>query len=236
MMEFAQVAVAVLSLLSVAQSAPVTDCETLTQTIDIKKDQLQGRWTIRAEASDAPSAKTMMYLFVQSVWLNVTNNSTTDTITIFQNQKMLSSCFTFRTTKTLKNNTLTMEQPLPATDVLLRTSCPDCLVWYSKVSVGNSRFTSLDLLSRRGRVSAAEMEEFKKQASCLNLPSPSIMDPEEEYCPDPSESQDIIDLTDHIQSMSVDETKEWEEFLNSGTGLKMLIDMISKPFFAAGKD
>lgn len=47
----------------------------------------------------------------------------------------------------------------------------------------------LYLLSRRRRLEQKEMEEFKAQVNCLQLPSPAVMDPSEELCPERQEQQ-----------------------------------------------
>ncbi|KAK9540048.1 hypothetical protein VZT92_002520 [Zoarces viviparus] len=56
--------------------------------------------------------------------------------------------------------------------------------------VKSSRRQSLELnlLSRRREVDQKELEEFKAQLKCYGLPTPVVMDPTKELCPEQPES------------------------------------------------
>ena len=60
-----------------------------------------------------------------------------------------------------------------------------------KWAVKSSKRVSLDLylLSKRREVEQNEMEEFRAQLECYQLPSPAVMDPTKELCPEQPESQ-----------------------------------------------
>ncbi|XP_069024353.1 uncharacterized protein [Embiotoca jacksoni] len=233
MMEFVHVAVAVFSLLSVGHSAPVTSCESLTQPLQIQgRDQLLGKWIFIAESTDIPGGKVLTKMFVDSSWLNNTAADDSDGINSFQIQKMFGLCISLSYNLTIKNNALTTFQPFNGSATMLNTRCPDCVVFYSTNTIGRSTFRSLQILSRRSKVSAAELEEFKKQVECLNLTSPAILEPEKGFCPDPTLSQEIktIDFTDHLKKLGSDDWNLIEKIFRSDGGIKTLINMISSAF------
>ncbi|KAL3996372.1 neural Wiskott-Aldrich syndrome protein [Sarotherodon galilaeus] len=187
MMEFVHVAVAVLGLLSLGHSAPVTSCENLIQPREIHGNQLVGKWTQIAVSLAIPGfnmlTKTVEKV-VETAWMNITAANEANTFDILYVQKTRDMCFTLKANMTLVNNSMVHNYQYPT--VLLNTGCPDCLVMYSNNTIGRTTFKALHLLSRRVKVSAAELEEFTKQTECLNLESPAILDSEKGFCPDPA--------------------------------------------------
>ncbi|XP_030596505.1 uncharacterized protein LOC115787874 [Archocentrus centrarchus] len=228
MMEFLHVAVAVFSLLSLGRSVPVTSCENLIQSREIHGNQLLGKWTLIGESTNMTEAKMLTKMFVDSAWVNVTAADRTDTFNSLHSQKMLGICFAVKISMTLANNTLTVESPYQASSVLLNTGCPDCLVIYSNTSYGSLTFKGLQLLSRRVKVSAAELAEFRKQAECLNLPSPAILDSEKGFCPDPALTPETmtIDLTSSLGSLNSGDFSQIEKLFRDNDGIKTLSDSI----------
>lgn len=71
----------------------------------------------------------------------------------------------------------------------LYTSCPDCVVMRWIVESKKRRSLDLYLLSTRRHVMQKELEEFKAQLRCYNLPAPVVMDPTKELCPEQPQSQ-----------------------------------------------
>ncbi|MEQ2167370.1 hypothetical protein GOODEAATRI_003532 [Goodea atripinnis] len=230
MMECVHVAVAVFSLLSLGQSAPATNCESLIQPIQINgRDQLLGRWTFIAESTDIPGSRVLSKMFMGNSWLSSTAATQENVITTSQNQKMFGLCFSLTYNMTLENNALVLVIPYPSTAFLLNTGCPDCMVVFTNYTIGRSLYKGLQLLSRRPKVSAAELEEYKKQVECLNLPAAAILDPENGFCPDPALSKDTksIDLTSSFNSMGSDDMNLLDKILKSGNGVKLLNEMLS---------
>ncbi|XP_008274205.1 uncharacterized protein LOC103353161 [Stegastes partitus] len=228
-MELVHVAVVVLSLLSAGQSSPVTSCESLTQPLDFQgRDQLLGRWTYLGESTDMLGTRALTKMFMETSWLNFTAGDNSDTINTFQSQKMLGLCFSVSYKHTLKNNTLSMVQPYSGSGILLNTGCPDCLVLYSNYTIGQSSYKVLQLLSKRAKVSAAELEEFKKQAECLSLSSPVFLDSEKGFCSDESVSQQkTIDLSDTMNNITSDQLSQLDKILRSQGGVKTLMEMLT---------
>ncbi|XP_051241617.1 uncharacterized protein LOC127355148 [Dicentrarchus labrax] len=230
MMVFIHVAVAVLCLLTGGHSAPVTSCEDLIRPIEIQgRDQLLGKWTLVSESTTVPGSKMLTKMLVESAWVKVTVADESDALSVFQAQKMFGRCFTLTSKMTLKNSTLSMVRPVTATQVLLNTGCPDCLVVYSNYTIGESIYSGLQFTSRRRKVSAAELEEFKKQVDCLNLPSPAILDPEKGFCPDesPSQETEATDLTNVMNEMGSDTFSLLERLFNSTDAVNAIFRMIS---------
>ncbi|XP_023127984.1 uncharacterized protein LOC111569820 [Amphiprion ocellaris] len=225
-MGLVHVALVVLSLLSAGQSAPVTSCESLLQPLEIQgRDQLLGRWTYIAESTDIPGARTLTKMLIETTWLNITAGDNNDTINIVQNQKTMGLCLSVSSKLTLKNNTISREQPYPGSAILLNTGCPDCLVFYANYTIGQSTYKGVQLLSRRPKLSDTEMEEVTKQMMCLNLPKPVVLDPEKGFC---SESQGrTFDLTDTINSMGSDQFSKLDKIFQSEGGVQTLMEMIT---------
>lgn len=59
--------------------------------------------------------------------------------------------------------------------VFIRTSCGDCMQMLMNVESGKR----IHLLYSRRR----QLEEFRRQAECLKMPPPHVMDPTKELCP-----------------------------------------------------
>ncbi|XP_073323918.1 uncharacterized protein [Pagrus major] len=228
MMGFVHVAVAVLSLLSVGQSAPVNNCESLTKLIEIQSDQLLGKWMVLAESTNIPGSKKLTKMFVESSWVKITASNESGVMDVFQSQKMFDTCFTISATMKLENGTLSMEKPAKASEVLLKTSCPDCLVISANYTMGQNTFGALQLLSKRAKVTAAELEEFAKQVECTGLPPPAFLDPEKGVCPDDSSSQETetTDLTDVMTDIP-EVFDQLQKLINTEGGMNELINIIS---------
>ncbi|XP_075320471.1 uncharacterized protein LOC142379214 [Odontesthes bonariensis] len=62
------------------------------------------------------------------------------------------------------------------------TSCHDCILLNFDVESGKRRH--FYLYSRRRQLEQEEMEEFRAQVECLNLPPPAVMDPTKKLCPE----------------------------------------------------
>ncbi|XP_060944719.1 uncharacterized protein LOC133021762 [Limanda limanda] len=228
MMEVVYVAVAALSLLSVGQSAPVTSCGTLIQPVVIQgRDQLLGKWIYIAESTTVPGSRLLTNLFGESAWAKNKAANESDAIDHYHVQKSFGRCYSVRSNLTLQNSTLYMEHPYSAAGTLLNTGCDDCLVLYSRMTLGKTVFSGLQLLSKRRGVSVAEKQEFLKQVECLNLPQPAFLDPEKGLCPDDSLSpeSETTDLTSDMNDMMSTFSSRLGDLTS---GLDTLIKLISK--------
>ncbi|XP_040891418.1 uncharacterized protein LOC121180251 isoform X2 [Toxotes jaculatrix] len=125
---------------------------------------------------------------------------------------------------TLENNALqpsiineTSEHPPPPEGVfklspinLLKTGCRDCLLLRRAQHLG----LGLVLLSKRRTVTDAELEEFKKQGECLDLPWTFSPNPEGGLCPEPPpEETDVMHFL--VNGQRSDFLKVIETIVNS---------------------
>ncbi|XP_077379557.1 uncharacterized protein LOC144020202 [Festucalex cinctus] len=219
------------ALLPAGLSAPVTDCDALTQQLQIQtRDQFLGVWTYLAESTNMPGSKVLTKMLVDNVWGKNYPANESDSFFVFQVQKMLGRCFSVTSKVTLVNDTLRTERPIAATEVLLTTSCPDCLILLSNYSFGESTYRGVQFLTRRPKVTSAEMEEFKRQVACLNLPSPVMFDSDKGLCSDESASKDAktTDLTSIIDASNTEYMIRLDKMLNSRSGIQMVMDLVGK--------
>ncbi|XP_043970812.1 uncharacterized protein LOC122829943 [Gambusia affinis] len=228
MMESLHVAVAVFSLLSLGQTAPTTNCDSLTQQIQISgRDQLLGRWNYIAESSDIRGSKELLEISRGTVWLNYVAANEENIMIGSMHLKTFGQCFSMTFNSTLESNTLTFDYPYSSTGFHLKTGCPDCRVVYSNITFGRSSYRAVQLLSRRMKVSAAELEEYKKQVECLNLPEAAILDPEQGFCPDPSVSKDSKSF-DMTSFMGTSNMSMIDEIFQSGAAVKTFSEVFSQ--------
>uniref|UniRef100_A0A8C2XPI0 Apolipoprotein M n=1 Tax=Cyclopterus lumpus TaxID=8103 RepID=A0A8C2XPI0_CYCLU len=62
----------------------------------------------------------------------------------------------------------------------LQKSCPDCMV--IRFDSKSNELKHFYLFNRQKEVEKKEMEEFKAQVECLNMPPPVVMDPTKDFC------------------------------------------------------
>nr|XP_057921428.1 uncharacterized protein LOC131123224 [Doryrhamphus excisus] len=216
-------------LLAAGQSAPLADCDTLTQQLPIQgRDQFLGRWTYAAESINIPGSKLLTKMFVDTVWGDISPAIESDSLSVRQVQKMFGSCYSVTSKMTLANNALTMVHPLNGSEVLLTTSCSDCMVVLSNYTIGESTYNGVQLMTRRPKVTTAEMDEFKRQVDCLNLPPPAVLDSEKGFCPEGSKDTETIDLTDIMADSNSNYMKLFNKLLGSETGVKTLLGLITQ--------
>ncbi|XP_037103423.1 uncharacterized protein LOC119120543 [Syngnathus acus] len=181
-------------LLLAGLSAPLTDCDTLTQQVQIQsREQFFGTWTFGAESSDIKGTHDLGKIFVRKLWGRVYPSNQSDHFYAFQVFRMTDTyCYSITSKLTLVNNTVHMEHPLSATEVLLKTSCPDCILFLSNTTIGEHTYRFLQILTKRPSLTSDELEEFKQQAACLNFNEPIILGPPRS-CPDSPDTK-IVDF------------------------------------------
>ncbi|XP_040891419.1 uncharacterized protein LOC121180252 isoform X1 [Toxotes jaculatrix] len=175
--------VVLLSLLSLGHSAPVSSCDSLVKPITISNEEMLGRWLYIGGSSDLPGSRSLGHLLT-SAWLDITATTQSNILNLIQTQRIYGECSSLAYNVTFENSTMLIEQPFYLKEEYLTTDCSDCLVVYEKVTSGKDTFTSLLLFSRRKSVSPDVLEVLKKQAECLHMPSPIMIDPNYEICPD----------------------------------------------------
>ncbi|CAB1333846.1 unnamed protein product, partial [Coregonus sp. 'balchen'] len=117
-----------------------------------------GKWVYIAESSGRPSCEQILNTLLHSAWIEV--SVPVDVVDFYG-----------------------FVIPFPVSEVLL-TTCPDCLLTLERWAEDGKPYTALKLFSRRRELTAAELDFYKKQVTCLSLPPETFMDPQKELCPD----------------------------------------------------
>ncbi|KAM4604169.1 uncharacterized protein ACJ7VT_018753 isoform 2-T2 [Polymixia lowei] len=177
--------VLLLSLFSVGHAAPLTSCESLVQPTQISIEEMLGRWLYIGGSSDLPGSRSLGYLLT-SAWLDVTPTTQSNVLNLLQTQRLYGQCSSLIYNVTFENSTMLIEHPFYLKEVYLKSDCPDCLVVYEEIISDKDTFTSLMLFSKRKSVQPPVLELFKRQAECLKMPSPIMIDTNYEICPDPT--------------------------------------------------
>ncbi|CAK6953536.1 uncharacterized protein LOC128369019 [Scomber scombrus] len=176
-------AVVLLSLLSLGQSAPLSGCDSLVKPITISNEDMLGRWLYIGGSSDLPGSRSLGHLLT-SAWLDLTATTQSNKLNVIQTQRIYGDCSSLAYSVTFENSTMLIEEPFYLKEVYLPTDCSDCLVVHEEIISSKHTFTSLLLFSKRQSVSPDVLEMLKRQAECLRMPSPIMIDTNYEICPD----------------------------------------------------
>lgn len=182
-MFFAACVIAVLCSASLSRSAPLL-CEDSVRTLaQLDFSHLVGRWALVAGSVEHSAAAENIKARA-SVVIDLRDSSYT------QANRVDGLCKYYPHNIRVEGNILTLkEQNSNITVTPLYTSCQDCLVFTLNVESPIYNSFDLYLFSKRREVKPNEMEEFKSQAACLNMPAPFVMDPAKELCPEQPAAQ-----------------------------------------------
>uniref|UniRef100_A0A8P4K815 Apolipoprotein M n=1 Tax=Dicentrarchus labrax TaxID=13489 RepID=A0A8P4K815_DICLA len=167
---------AFLCLMAVSDSAPPV-CEKLVHPLDqMDPHHFEGRWALVAGSlNHQPS--------IEALRLR-------DSITMYFSNSSETSNFSYTQINRFGDQCQELPYNISVEGSFLYTSCPDCVVMKWVVESKKRRSLDLYLLSRRRELEQEEMEEFRAQLRCYQLPSPVVMDPTKELCP---EQPEILD-------------------------------------------
>lgn len=191
---FAVFTVSLFLLISMSCSAPPV-CERLVHSLEqLEPHHLNGRWALVAGSlSHLPSMKALQLR--DSITMHFSNSSDTSTFSYTQINRFGDDCqpllYNISVTE-VSNFVFDVENRFNLTGSFLHTSCPDCVVMRWMVRSKRRVSQDLYLLSRRRQVGQQEMDEFKAQLECLQLPPPVVMDPAKELCPVPVETRPTL--------------------------------------------
>lgn len=171
------VVIAVLCLVSVSLSAPLS-CEDLIQPLDqLDPRNLDGRWALVAGSLEDPRAEAGLRI----------RDSTTiyaSNFTYTQVDRYGSKCLEGHLNVSVERPTFNFTMfNVNFSGIFIRTSCPDCVVFVFDVSTHRYSRRDLYLFSKRRELGHSEMKEFRAQVQCFNLPPPLVPDPAKELCP-----------------------------------------------------
>uniref|UniRef100_A0A3P9J3M4 Uncharacterized protein n=1 Tax=Oryzias latipes TaxID=8090 RepID=A0A3P9J3M4_ORYLA len=158
-------------------SAPL-DCDKLIQRLDPLNalQHASGRWPLVAGSVKEDSDLFLPLEITLSVSLELGKSSFTQFI------RSIPGCGSIASNFTLENNV--MKAVIGCnnhTITFFRTSCPDCRLFTIEARTSRQHFY---LFSRRRQLEEKEMEEFRAQVECLNMPPPAVMDPTKDLCPE----------------------------------------------------
>ena len=187
---FAVFATFLLCWMSVSHSAPLA-CEDLLHPLDqLDPHHFTGRWALVAGSLNHSASMDALRLR-DSITMFFSNTSETSDFSYTQVNRFGDQCQHLPYNISIEGSTFTFDvgNRFELTGSFLYTSCPDCVVMRWIVKSKKRHSVDLYLLSRRREVEQKELEEFRTQLKCLDLPTPVVMDPTKELCPEQPERQ-----------------------------------------------
>ncbi|XP_020351756.1 uncharacterized protein LOC109900515 isoform X3 [Oncorhynchus kisutch] len=211
--------ISVLSLLSVGLAAPLS-CEDLLRPLKMNStNHILGKWIFIAESTEVPGGREYAAKEWITGWLQISPGLQNNTVKELQMINIGGKCISMTSEMTMENNmennTFTSTEPLPYSLTYLNT-CPDCLLVQQKLPLV-SKYSTLYIFSKRKELTSAELEVFKKQVDCLNLPPAVFTNPQKDSCPDPTQDNSkTLDLSKVIELLSdkIDIKKTLEEMIS----------------------
>ncbi|XP_078021202.1 uncharacterized protein LOC144461740 [Epinephelus lanceolatus] len=182
---FAVFATFLLCLMSVSRSAPLA-CEELVHPLDqLDPHHLEGRWALVAGSLNHSSSMEALKLR-DSITMYFSNGSETSYFSYTQINRFGDQCQYQFYNISVEGSSFTFDvgNRFNLNGTFLYTSCPDCVVMHWIVKSKRRKSVDLYLLSRRRSVGEKELKEFKAQLECYQLPTPVVMDPTKELCPE----------------------------------------------------
>jgi len=182
---FSRFAVFLICLMSVCCSAhPV--CETLLHPLSqLDPHHLEGGWALVAGSlNHQPSMKALELR--DSITMFFSNSSDASNFSYTQINRFGDQCQYLHYNLSVGGSSFAFDVGgrFDLTGSFHNTSCPDCVVMRWIVKSRRRQSLDLYLLSRRREVDQKELEEFRAQLKCYGLPTPVVMDPTKELCPE----------------------------------------------------
>jgi len=168
--------VTILSLTSVGHSAPLA-CEKLVRPlVQLDLHDLAGRWAL-VSGSMKHGADNLSRR--DSVTIDFYNSSYT------QINNFGDECrYHPRNFSVEGQNLKVTESTFNLTVTFFHTDCADCALFTLNLESPHYNSKDFILLSKRRQLEQKEMEEFRAQVECLNMPPPVVMDPTKDLCPE----------------------------------------------------
>lgn len=161
-----------------SRAAPLT-CERLLRPLDqLDPHHLEGRWVLVAGSlSHLP----FMDDFKRRDSATSSFSTNQSDITMRRNMRLNDQCYYTSYNISLEGSSFTFRDG-NVTTTFIHTSCHDCILMSFDVESGKR--LHFYLFSRRRQLQEEEMEKFRTQVECLKLPTPAVMDPTKELCPE----------------------------------------------------
>ncbi|KAK9540050.1 hypothetical protein VZT92_002522 [Zoarces viviparus] len=179
---FAACAVFLLCLKSVSHSAPLA-CEDLIRPLDrMDPRHLEGRRAlVTGSLSFLPFMERLRRR--ESATINFSSNTSETSTSLSRTMRLDNKCHYASYNISLEGSSFTFDHG-NVTTTFIRTSCDDCIGLLMSCDVESGKRQHFYLFSRRREVDQEEIEEFRAQVECLNMPPPVVMDPTKELCPE----------------------------------------------------
>uniref|UniRef100_A0A8D0DDP5 Apolipoprotein M n=1 Tax=Sander lucioperca TaxID=283035 RepID=A0A8D0DDP5_SANLU len=179
-MFFAVGTTVLLCLMSVSHSAPLV-CEVLVRPLDqLDFRHLEGRRAmVAASLSHLPLMERLRSRESATADFSSITSSETN-ISLSRSIRLDNKCHYVSYNISLEGSRFTYDDG-NVTTTFIYTSCHDCILLSFDVESGKRQH--FYLFSRRRQLEQKEMEEFRAQVECLNMPPPAVMDPTKELCP-----------------------------------------------------
>ncbi|KAM9360824.1 uncharacterized protein ABDE67_001455 [Symphorus nematophorus] len=186
-----QFCLALLALSSLT-AASDPDCEELIKPLEDRR-RVSGKWIFYAGTSDNQELLKELQT-INSSWIELSPIPDSDDMSLRYGDKMeegkchhggVNATFTGNSTKvTFYFNSTTHEHVGKHL-----VTCPDCILWIdTSVTEGKNGETrkgrNLYLFTKTGTLNAAHLDDFKKQAACLNFTSEFHFGDNTDLCPD----------------------------------------------------
>ncbi len=169
--------------MAVSHSAPLA-CEDLVRPLDqLDPRHLEGR---RALVAGSLSHLPFLEQFKQrdSAAVNFSSNTSDTNISYTRSIRLDNKCLYSSYNISLEGSSFTYDGTNKSNfrANFVHTSCHDCMLMRMYADSGKRQH--FYLFSRRRQLEQTEMEEFRAQVECLNMPPPVVTDPTKELCPE----------------------------------------------------
>uniref|UniRef100_A0A3Q1F768 Uncharacterized protein n=1 Tax=Acanthochromis polyacanthus TaxID=80966 RepID=A0A3Q1F768_9TELE len=173
-------AVFLLCWVSVSRSAPLA-CEDLVRPSNQPDlHHVEGRWVfVAGSLSYLPFIERLRQRDSSAVRFS-TNGNKTD-ILFSRSMRSENKCYYTSTNISLEGSSFIYDNG-SVNITFMHTSCHDCILLSCDVDSGTRQH--FYLFSKRRQLEEKEMEEFRAQVECLNMPPPVVMDPTKQLCPE----------------------------------------------------
>lgn len=180
-------ALSLLCLVAGCHSAPLT-CEELVRPLDrLNLHHLKGKWALVAGSLSHPP---FLERFKQrdSASVNFYSNTSETHISYTRSISLHNECQYHTYNITLNGSSYTFDgtENDNFSANFAHTSCHDCMLMHMRMESGERQH--FYLFSRRRQLEQKELEEFRAQVECLNMPPPAVMDPTKALCPEETAS------------------------------------------------
>lgn len=173
-------AMVLLSLMALSHSAPLACEDLIRPSNQLDLHHLEGRRAMVAGSlSHLPFIEKLRLRDSATAAFSSTTNESG--ISFRRSMRLDNNCHYASYNISLEGSSFTFHNESINT-TFIHTSCHDCVLLSFDVDSGKRQH--FYLFSRRRQLELWEIEEFRAQVECFNLPPPVVMDPTKELCPE----------------------------------------------------